>query len=875
MPFDPGIAGKALSVFGSDDPLSQLGSSFGVPACMLDIGKSLAAQLLPSNFLALLAAAINKGKQVANDWIAARKAQLLRDLGIRQDFDKQLVSLFGVTSPAAKLASIAGTIGDIAGAGAALTANLQALESEIEAIKECLRLFSAYQKLNESSVAVEANADPDFINQRYATVVEQLDDAYTFITQANDALNNINQILYNRTIDPDLEPIYIDPSLSAFGAVRPTIADEPVFRLVFGPPKSKKGQFLLSIDGLYYDAQKGGIPSVTGFIVSEDRYKFEYPSNLGGKGSMVSLKDLNAYIDTIFDLSKIDESPSIQEHYKADHFLQVLIGQRDKHIYDASAKIQQTVDAGNTEDSAIVINMQESLNSIFAHHQSKINRRKKQVEVAIKAPYLMGTNPSFGLGQVPINDFTYLKDLNLAIAYERQKKLVFQQGEVSGVVLPLKPKFVKAYEAKNVSVPQHLVVPVVGLGAIVYDNDGIQQEATVLSLNDSITKKSLEAIYNFLQGEVVTAGSTEYKIINCTSSGNNVNNAQLVGLTASGVFSRGLAIPYLTGMTKISNTGNVTTFGNFVQLPNTSAFQNLAYKKSGFTVESWIHLPYSGSSTNTVNSTEGYGLSSYHRVLLGCENTGGVDYGEDPFKTPYTNSLDFVRGLLIGFTRDRQIVSGLIPSNNTLDNPASGSVFYVAPTRSVNTSNIGFINKASVDACPNAYEVLKFVVPLSSTITGTTKKLFDVSSEFMHFALTVDPQKDFISLFVDGALIKSQSLSQTFNLPLGSNLNVPTFTKENSFSYSLSSTGSPNFNQGPKIPAGGFTPWIVGGGFTDGNRSNVGDGSYGFMGTGHGLNSGLNGYIGSLKFYSKPLTTSEVLFNFNSQKGFFKNIDLT
>jgi hypothetical protein len=875
MPFDPGIASKALSVFGSDDPLTQLGSSFGVPACMIDIGKSVAAQLLPSNFLALLAAAINKGKQAANDYIAALKAQLFRDLGIRQDFNKQLTSLFGVTSPAAKLASIAGTIGAIAGTGVAITANLQAIEAEINSIKECLNLFSAYQKLNESSVAVEANADPDYINAKYSTVVAQLEEAYGFIDSANDALNNINQTLYNRTLDPELEPIYLDPNLSAFGAVAPTPQTDPVFRLVFGPPKSKKGQFLLSIDGLYYDAQNGGVPNITGFVLPENRYKFEFPSNLGGKGSIVSLKDLNTYVDTIFDLDKVDASPAIQEHYTADHFLQILVGQRDKHVYDASAKIQETIDAGNSEDSAIVINMQESLNSIVAHHEAKINRRKKQIEVAIKSPYLAGTNPGFGLGQVPINDFSYLKDLNFSVAFEKQKKLIFQQGEVSGVVLPVRPKFVKAQDAKNVSTPQHLIVPVVGLGSIIYDNDGIQQQGTVLSLNDSVVKTGLLAIYNMLQGEVVNGGSTEYKVINCASSGNNIDNAQLVGLSASGAFPRGLAIPFLTGMTRLTAAGNMAGFGNYLRLPNTPTFQNLAYKKSGFSVESWVYLPYAGSAATTVNSTDGYGLSSYHRLLLACENTGGIDYGEDPFKTPFSNSSDFVKGLVLGFTRDRQVTQNLVPSNNNTDNPASAGVFYVAPTRSVNASNVGFVNKASTDACPNEYEILKFAVPLSATIPGTNKKLFDVSSQFMHFALSLDPNLDSISLFVDGVLVKTDVLSKTFNTQVGSNLNIPTFAKDNSFSYSVNSPGMASINYGPVVPAGGFTPWIVGGGFTDAYKPNLGDGSLGFMGTGHGLNSGLNGYVGSLKFYSKPLTSSEVLFNYDSQKGFFKNIDLT
>ena len=39
-----------------------------------------------------------------------------------------------------------------------------------------------------------------------------------------------------------------------------------------------------------------------------------------------------------------------------------------------------------------------------------------------------------------------------------------------------------------------------------------------------------------------------------------------------------------------------------------------------------------------------------------------------------------------------------------------------------------------------------------------------------------------------------------------------------------------------------------------------------------GLRSGLNGMIGSFKLYKRAIDSGEVLQNFNSQKGFFKNI---
>jgi hypothetical protein len=41
-----------------------------------------------------------------------------------------------------------------------------------------------------------------------------------------------------------------------------------------------------------------------------------------------------------------------------------------------------------------------------------------------------------------------------------------------------------------------------------------------------------------------------------------------------------------------------------------------------------------------------------------------------------------------------------------------------------------------------------------------------------------------------------------------------------------------------------------------------------------GIVSGLRGHVGSLKFYSKALNTSEVKQNYDAQQGFFKNIKI-
>ena len=80
--------------------------------------------------------------------------------------------------------------------------------------------------------------------------------------------------------------------------------------------------------------------------------------------------------------------------------------------------------------------------------------------------------------------------------------------------------------------------------------------------------------------------------------------------------------------------------------------------------------------------------------------------------------------------------------------------------------------------------------------------------------------------------------------------------------------GPSTLKQGPLLNVF-YTPWIVGGGYTDGMYK------YGnFLGGGarSGVVSGLRGHVGSLKFYSKPLDKSEVIKNYKAQEGFFKSI---
>jgi len=552
--------------------------------------------------------------------------------------------------------------------------------------------------------------------------------------------------------------------------------------------------------------------------------------------------------------------------------LAVLKQQRDKHVYDLSSDLNNYISEYG-EGNSIVINQRQLIISEITNHNSKINRRKKQIEVAIKAPQIYGglTKPVYAPGDIPINDFSYLSDYNLLVDLEKQRALIFEQAEVNGMVLPINPKFIASPESRAPSLTfEHLHVPNVGKGSIIYTPSG-SPSGTVLSLTDQIVSNDLFAIYNFLSTDLVTPSSTEYKVTNCATE-NRYNDAQLVGSKRSSVFVSGLAIPYLEGITKKSSgdLGNISGVGSFVRLPDTEEFREMAYSPSGFTMECWVHVPnITDGAAGWLSGTGAPAASSLTKALISCENTG-VKQGVSALdETGALKDLDylrndrgdsFARGFVCGFTRDRRITRdniGYSNSNNQND-PVSSLSFFIAPTQARDASSASWINN---DDCQSSATYYKMKVDLSATQFGS------VDSEFVLVDVTCDPQKNEIKFFADGALVATSSLSEVFGVSPSRSLELPTFKKNNSFEYSYSSVdGVKQLKEGPTLNKF-YTPWIIGGGYTDGIYPS------GFLGGDRGGKvSGLRGNIGSLKFYSRPLNNDEVQVNYKAQEGFFKNI---
>ena len=155
-------------------------------------------------------------------------------------------------------------------------------------------------------------------------------------------------------------------------------------------------------------------------------------------------------------------------------------------------------------------------------------------------------------------------------------------------------------------------------------------------------------------------------------------------------------------------------------------------------------------------------------------------------------------------------------------------------------------------------------VDLSATDFG------NVSSQFVLIDVACDIDKNELRMYADGSLVATSSITSVFGVDEKIGPSLPSFKKDNSFQYSSTTVDGPStIKQGPLLNPF-YTPWIVGGGYTDGMYQNGN-----FMGGDRGgYVSGLHGHIGSLKFYSKALDNGEVTKNYNAQQGFFKNIKI-
>jgi hypothetical protein len=880
---------------GGDFP-QAVGAAFGVPNCLLNLGRDVLS-ILPTSVLGGMASELGLGMDLADSVMKSINNWLRDTFGIIQwDLENGGFIFISASSKngydrLGPLSNVLGLLNAATALGGRLYQNYQAAENQINGIRTCIRDYKNYLKYRDGNSANELatltdEQYEDYINSAYSVEIAQMQQAQDFMTSASAQLDIINDLISARVLDPSLEPLFNCEALQYLSGTTLAIqcAPEPqvqkeIFRLVYGPPKSTYGQFVLSNDGVYFDSQSSGILPALTFInqkkaelQSNKKWKFDYAPNLGGRGDAFSTEDLKSYVNTVLDPDRVNDSQLLKSYYDNDLFLQQLIGAKNKRVYDISGQISD-LEANNAPES-IIYNLKQSLISENSYHLQVINKRKKQIELAVTLPSIYGGEIIFDPGQIPLNDFSYLAGLNISFDIQKQKALMFSQVDISGVVSPLQTSSavtVPQIYTKQSSV-EHLILPTIGDGAIIYDGYSISSvDSVILQAENFIATDSMISMYNFLETTLDQPSSTSYSLKNYIAVSSE-NYAQLVCDDQELVFKSGLGIPFLKGIT--SNSSSTPTspsaLGSYVKLPNIPQYNDLLYSKSGATIDFWTYTP------NLSSIASGYdygGVSSLYRLVLANENTGilGPDVsGSEASRNDFGDKS--VRGFIMGFTRDRRLCADLPPSNNTNDNPVSGSAFFLAPTQSLSASSVGLINRSFYDSdnCSNANRYHSMVVKLNNL--NNDRALSSCGKEFCNISVTLDSVQDKISVYFDGEVFATSSLSYVFGVPPYTMPNIPTFKKSNSFEYNSSSVGSlaPNsLKAGPKLDRY-FTPWIVGGGYTDGMalKGNFMGGQYG------GIISGLRGYLGSLKFYSRPLTGKEILNNYKSQKDFFKNIDV-
>lgn len=876
MAFD--INGLAASL-GSGNPLTAVGTSFGMPSCLLNLAAEALA-LLPSPLLAYLNELAAEAAARAQEFLSELLDRLFYATGILAfDSENGLFRFFSDSSVFGlfnEIGAIVASINGVLAAGAALYNAAQNLIAQVQEIIDCLNSFlngpggpyaPDLEPASEQRQRYDALAALEF--QRYLAQLNIVRDTLNDITDFQD---NVNRAQITKQNNGD---IVVPPEFSGLGypVATSSTTDADVLRLVFGPPKTSEGQYVLSVDGLYYDSQTDqGIEPVLIFLRARDRnlniadkWKFDHLPSLGGKGDQVKSTTFSKWLNSIFDINVIDDSQEIRRYYEKDHFLKVLVGNKEKRVLDLSSYISQLEVGGQSK--AIVDNFKQALLSEVAYHEDKIRRRKKQIEIAAKVSSTFGRQNPYAPGKIPINDFSYLQDCNISLALDKQKQLVLRQDEVSGVVLPIRPTFVVATPNFGVdSELDYLTVPRVGIGAIITDSSGVSDPSAVeLSLDDVIVTDQLISVYNYLNSNIeVYPSSLNYTVLNCATD-DNYNNAQLVGSTQENVFSLGLASVYLEGITKNNGT-SLSGVGSYVKLPDTPEYQDWLYNLQGASFQAWVHVPNLSSTSSWYNND----ASSLYRLVLASENTGTYQEAsrtEDILSVKNDRLGEFTRGLIAGFTRDRRWTQDTLPSNVEDENSASSAGFLIAPTISYDQSSIAFITKD----CSIQDGLLGMFIPASAT-TASGKKLFDVANQFCDIAFTFDYKKDTLSVFLDSELLATSSIVDSFGVPRFSPLKLPSAKFKNSFEYTASTVGETApaaLKSGPKLYPF-FTPWILGGGYTDGMalRGNFMGGEYG------GISSGLRGYLGSTKFYSKVLTPQEVIFNYTIQSKLYKNIIL-
>ena len=601
-------------------------------------------------------------------------------------------------------------------------------------------------------------------------------------------------------------------------------------------------------------------------------------------------------------------------------------------------------------------------------------KKKKVVENADQYNILGRVGTWKEIPRIPINDFSYLKQSDIPLRV--QKNITLFSEDLDSVIAPYQATYVVAPTNIPVRTEGTLAVEPIGLGDWVHRQTSGSLSATTplyKSLTDDIVSKGLLICYNFLDPDAVTQPSGTLYALNNAAEGSNRLDGKLVGYDKSMVFPSGVGQMYCMGTIFDEQASQSNLWepvkGSYVRLPNRTKdydilspnipykgvrpLDNLFYSQEGVCLDFWAYVP---NVHRDMTDTHRY------RLAFANENSGPTPsiYNSAATQSPTSNGAGITAG---GTNMNRTI--GMImgwrdrgsPDNTTAAGHAwttSGLEFCISPTVGQNqsyptTPDTGWGHSVciaerwqpSAGISPQRNQVTQVGMYIPSGDVGTgymvTTSGFgiqDVSSGYHHINISFDYLQDKVNFNFDGELLATSALTDVIG-GAPSNTVSPTavkikrdfesdkiFFNDPTTESFLGNTVYDERCTPERVAFPVYTPWIIGGGYTDnipkipgtsfkpqgflGSNANntwqgtqqgdalssirVPDNSTGaFYPVGQhqpplsaskgGTNparkiprSGLDGYIGSFKIYSRPLTTTEAKRNYDSQKGFFHNI---
>ena len=567
--------------------------------------------------------------------------------------------------------------------------------------------------------------------------------------------------------------------------------------------------------------------------------------------------------------------------------------------------------------------------------------------------------------RIPINDFSYLKQSDVPL-FAQQNITLFSE-DLNTVIAPYQAHYVVAPTDVPSMSTDSLAVDPIGLGGWVHRQTSGSLSATTplyKSLTDDIVTDGLLICYNFLDPDAVTQPSGTLYALNNAAEGSNRLDGKLVGFNKVMVFPSGVGQMFCGGTLFNTHASQSPLWdeviGSYVRLPNTTKdyatlspnvpfrgskpLDNLFYSREGVSLDFWAYVPGVHSEMTDEHR---------YRLVFANENSGPVpsnyiaastqsNSSQGNGLTPGGTNMNRTIGMIMGW-RDR----GSPPKSSTVGYGSSGLEFCIAPTVGQNqayatTPETGWGHSvciaerwdASAGITPKHKAITQvglFVPP--SVLTSKGFGIEDVNTGYHHINISFNYLENKVDFTFDGELLVTSSLPDVIG-GHGTDTVFPTsvkidlagsrdhiFYNDPTVESFLGNTVYDERCTPERVAFPVFTPWIIGGGYSDNmpkipgtnfkpqgflgsNTNNTwqrnqkgGDlssiripdtaagGNYPIGqhqpplsaskgGSGHRVTprSGLDGYLGSFKIYSRPLNTAEAKSNYDTQKGFFHNI---